>query len=111
VVNVATSDELIVPLPRVVLPSRKVTCPVGVGVPAAPVTVADSVTLVPTTLVAGALRTMVVATGAGAVTVREAVALVSPGLVTAIEYVPAAESTALPRSKLAMPPTPLTVCV
>jgi hypothetical protein len=85
VVNVATSDELRVPLPSVALPSRKVTCPVGDDVPAVPVTVADSVTLAPTTLVAGALRTVVVAVGAEAMTVSEAVALVSPGLVAETE--------------------------
>lgn len=85
VVNVATSDEPRVPLPSVALPSRKVTCPVGDGVPAVPVTVADSVTLVPKTLVAGALRTVVVAVGAAAMTVSEAAALVSPGLVAEME--------------------------
>jgi hypothetical protein len=110
-VNVATSDELRVPLPSVVLPSRKATWPVGVGVPAVPVTVADSVTLVPITLVAGELRTVVVAVGAGAVTVNAAVAPVSPGLVTEIEYVPATDNTVLLRSKLAMPATPVRVCV
>lgn len=78
VVKVATSDVFSELAPRVTAPSRNVTWPVGAGLPAVPVTVADSVTLVPTTLVAGELRTVVVAVGAGAMTVSDAVALVSP---------------------------------
>lgn len=109
VVKVATSDVFSEPLPRVTAPSRNVTWPVGAGVSAVPVTVADSVTLVPKTLVAGPVRTVVVALGAGAMTVSDAVALVSPGLVTEMEYAPAADSTVLLRSKLAMPATPVTV--
>ena len=74
--------------------------------PAAPVTVAESVTLEPVTLVDGALRTVDVVMGTGATvaaTVSDAVAVVSPGLVAEMEYVPAAVRTVLLRSKVAMP--------
>lgn len=108
---VATSDEFNGALPRVVVPSRKVTWPVGAGVPEVPVTVADRVTLLPTTLVDGALRTVAVEVGEGAVTFNEAVALVSPGLDAVMEYVPSAVSTVLLRLKLATPETPLAVSV
>ena len=60
--KVATPEES-VPLPSVVVPSRKVTVPLGVPEPLG-VTVAVKVTLVPvTTVVAEANRVVVVAAG------------------------------------------------
>jgi hypothetical protein len=87
---------------------------VGNGLPVAPVTVAESVTLDPVTLVDGALRVVVVAMGTGAtgaVTVSDAVALVSPELVAEMEYVPAVVRTVLLRLKVARPATPVLVAV
>lgn len=83
-VYVATPVALSVPVPRLVVPFRNVTWPVGSGVPEVPVTVAVRVTLDPTTLVAGAVRTVVVPVTAAAATARDAEALVSPVLVAEI---------------------------
>jgi hypothetical protein len=76
---------LSVPLPRAFVPSRNVTIPVACGLPEAPVTVAVRVRLAPRTLVAGAVRRVVVAVTEDPPTMRDARALVSPGLVTEIE--------------------------
>jgi hypothetical protein len=79
---------------------------VGDGLPVAPVTVAESVTLEPVTLVDGAVSVVVVAMGAGATaaaTVNDAVALVRPGLVAEMVYVPAVVRMVLLRSKVAVP--------
>jgi hypothetical protein len=77
------------------------------------VTVAERVTLDPVTLVAGALRVVVVVMGVDAVaaTVSDAVAVVSPGLVAEMEYVPAVVRTVLLRSKVAIPAALVLVAV
>ncbi len=69
VVKVALPDER-TPVPRLVIPSRKVTVPVGVVLPVAGATVPVKVMLVPATAVVAVLeRVVVVATEAGALTV------------------------------------------
>lgn len=65
--RVATPEELRAPVPMVVVPSAKVTVPVGVVVPEAGATVAVKVTLVPLRAVeAEADSEVVVATRTGA---------------------------------------------
>jgi hypothetical protein len=58
---VAIPEPFSVPVPRVVVPLRKVTAPVGVGAPDVPVTVAVKVTLDPAAMeVADAVNEVVV---------------------------------------------------
>src|ERR1700679_1560115 len=78
VVKVATPDALSVPVPNEVVPSRKVTLPVGAAVPVVPVVVEVKVTLAPGgTLADDAARGVFVAVGAGgATTVRDCTAVV-----------------------------------
>lgn len=78
VVKVAAPEPLSVPVPNEVVPSRKVTLPVGAAVPVVPVVVEVKVTLAPVaTLVDEAARVVFVAVGAGgATTVRVCTAVV-----------------------------------
>lgn len=69
VVKVATPEALSVPVPKDVVPSMKVTVPVGTAVPDVPTVLEVNVTLAPLVMLSDdAVRVVVVAVGAGGAT-------------------------------------------
>jgi hypothetical protein len=109
-VNVATPVLLNVPMPKDVVPSVKLTCPVGKAAPVTPVTIAVNAAVPVTATVAWfAVAPVVEAandTASANVTLVEARKLESPPYAAVSEWLPPANATA---GKVAVPATSVAV--